>query len=115
MQQRPHDSAPLVIEVAVHDGLRGLPIPVRRVRLVAFTTVQVCMHPRAVRARCRLRERVRATPVAMPLVPQRLQSGRETRGRIGLRQGMFETDDVHSVPPAPGGAAIVSLRAGSGC
>jgi hypothetical protein len=95
LQQGFDNRAPLVVEVAARDRFAGSSVPVSGIRLIAFTAMQVRVHPRAVRTGDVLRDLMRAVPVASPFVPQRLECARHARRRRGLLERCFELGKIH--------------------
>src|SRR5262245_3101406 len=82
-QQGFDDRAPFVIMAAGCRRLPGVAVPVTRVRQVAFTPMQVCVHPGGIVSVDFLSDFVRARPVAAAFMPQRL----DKRRNVGWRDG----------------------------
>jgi hypothetical protein len=82
-QQSYHDAQPFRIERLFANGFASAMIPVRRVVLIAFLAVQICVNPRAILAFVLLGGFVRSFPVALGIPPQSGKGECESCWRLG--------------------------------
>src|SRR5215510_8144129 len=89
--------APFFVERLVRrESFAGLAVPIKRVRFIAFLTMQISVEAGGRLRRNVLNDLVRGVPIAALVAPERGQIGRQSFGRSLLIQARFELVESHS-------------------